>query len=209
MTSRIFRWIARALVTASLVAGHAPLVRAQTVEITPFAGYRFGGDFFELAVPGPVDRDGAPSAGVLLDVPLHDGLSFEALVTHQSAGFAIPAVGFGPPVHEHVVVQHFLGGGLQEFGFGRVRPFLTGTVGLSRYAVPGDSEIRVALAAGGGVKLYPWKMVGVRLDSRFYATFVDLDSHATVCAPGRCFFALDAAIVWQAEFIAGLVFRFR
>ncbi len=209
MTSRVFRLIAGALVTVALVAGHAPLVCAQTVEITPFAGYRFGGDFFELAAARSLDRDGAPSAGVLLDVPLHDGLSFEALVTHQSAGLSIPPVGFGPPLHQHVVVQHFLAGGLQEFAVGRARPFLTGTLGLSRYAAPGDSEIRVALAAGGGVKLYPWKMVGVRLDSRFYATFVDLDNRATVCAPGRCFFALDAAIAWQAEFIAGLVFRLR
>jgi hypothetical protein len=47
-------------------------------------------------------------------------------------------------------------GGLQEFSGGRVRPFLTGVLGLTRYAAEGaNSEIRFTAGAGGGVKLFP------------------------------------------------------
>ena len=56
-----------------------------------------------------------------------------------------------------------------------MRPFLTGMLGLTRYAVGGDSEIRFTLSAGGGVKLFPTRHIGVRLDGRVYTTFVEAD----------------------------------
>jgi hypothetical protein len=102
------------------------------------------------------------------------------------------------------------GGGLQEFGTMRgVRPFLTGLVGLTRYAAVGDNEIRFTVAAGAGVKLMPARHVGIRLDGRVFATFADLDGRAVACSPGLCLLAFNADIVWQAEFSAGLIVRFR
>ena len=47
----------------SFVAFAAPL-RAQGVELMPFGGYRFGGDFFELVAEHPVDLDGSPALGL-------------------------------------------------------------------------------------------------------------------------------------------------
>ena len=58
---------------------------AQTVEISPVGGYRFGGGFFERVTQQEVDLDGAPSLGLVVNVSLHDGLFVEALVTHQEA----------------------------------------------------------------------------------------------------------------------------
>ena len=67
------------------VCGHASSLRAQGIEITPFGGYRFGGDFFELVTGQPVDADGAPAVGAIVDIPLGNGLQVEALFTHQNA----------------------------------------------------------------------------------------------------------------------------
>jgi hypothetical protein len=90
-----------------------------------------------------------------------------------------------------------------------VRPFLTGMLGLSRTSVPGDNEIRFTLAAGGGVKVFPWRVVGVRVDGRLFATFLDLDGRAVACGTGTCVLGLHTDVVWQAEFSAGLVVRLR
>ena len=44
------------------------IARAQTVEISPVGGYRFGGGFFERVTQQEVDLDGAPSVGVAVNV---------------------------------------------------------------------------------------------------------------------------------------------
>ena len=90
-----------------------------------------------------------------------------------------------------------------------MRPFLTGVLGLTRYAAPGDSEIRFTAGAGGGVKLFPLSSIGFRLDGRVFATLVDADASALVCSSGACLTALHVDVVWQAEFSAGVVFRLR
>ena len=197
------------LVVACLVGG-ASTLGAQSVEITPFGGYRFGGDFFEIITRQPVDLDGAPALGVVVDVPLSNGLQVEGFFTHQDANVVTPIAPLPPSRFWRITVDHWQGGGLQEFGYGRVRPFLTGTLGLTRYATEGDNEIRFSVAAGGGVKLFPVSHVGLRLESRLYATFDDADSRLVVCSSfaGGCLFAINANIVWQAEFTAGLIIRF-
>jgi hypothetical protein len=182
---------------------------AQAFELAPFGGYRFGGDFFELVTEQPVDLDGATAVGVAFNVPLAArGSYLEGLFTHQVAHFTVPARRSGVPVRWAITVDHWMGGGLQEFGSGPVRPFLTGMLGLTRYAAAGDSEIRFTLGAGGGAKLFPARRVGVRLDSRVFATFVDAQGQAIACTPGLCLVGFDADLVWQLELTAGLVVVF-
>ena len=181
---------------------------AQTVEITPFAGYRFGGDFFEVVTNQRVDVDGAPAAGIVVNVPLHEGLQFEGLFTHQEARITVPASRLVAESRVRITVDHWQAGGLQEFGTPRARPFLTGLLGLTRYAAEGDNEIRFTVGAGGGVKLFPIRRVAARFDGRVFATFVDVEGRAIACSPGICLVAFNAQIVWQAEFTAGLSVMF-
>jgi hypothetical protein len=187
--------------------GRAPTLSAQGLEVAPFAGYRFGGDFFELITGQPVDLDGALALGIAANVPLSDDFQIEGVFTHQHAHVLLPRNTSGPSTLWRMSVDHWQGGGLREFQRGRVRPFLTGTLGLTRYAAEDDSEIRFTLGAGGGVKLFPTPRVGARLDGRIFATFVDADARVIACSPGACFLSTRADVVWQAEFTAGLVFR--
>jgi hypothetical protein len=191
------------------LAGQASSLEAQSVELMPFGGYRFGGDFFELIAGRPLDLDGSPALGLVVNVPLSNGLQVEALVTKQDATVSMPTEPFHPATALHATVGHAQVGGLQEFTDGRVRPFLTGLLGLTRYATEGDSEVRFTIGAGGGVKLFPLPHVGFRLDGRLYTTFVDADARFIACASGTCVTALHVDVVWQAEFTAGVVFRFR
>ena len=195
------------LASAIWLIGMTVPAGAQNVEIMPFGGYRFGGDFFELVSQHPVDLDGAPALGFVLNVPLYNGMQFEGLFTHQQAHVSIPAQPFDPATRWHITVDHLQGGGLQEFATGRVRPFLTGVLGLTRYAAEGENEVRFTVGAGGGVKLFPLTHVGLRLDGRLYTTFVDADATVLACSPGACIAAVNVDLVWQAEFTAGIVFR--
>jgi hypothetical protein len=196
------------LMVVGLLACQSAEALAQTVEVSPFAGYRFGGDFFERVTGQPVDLDGAPALGGVVNVAMHDGLWFEGLFTRQDAQVSVPGGPLAPPTRWQITVDHWLAGGLQEFGQGRARPFLTGMLGLTRYGAQGDNEIRFVLSAGGGVKLRPTRHLGGRLDGRVHATFADIDGRTIVCSPGFCLVALSTDVVWQAEFSAGLIIAF-
>jgi len=197
------------IVTFVMVA-RAASVAAQPFEIVPTGGYRFGSDLFETAVAHRVDAEGAPLAGIVFDVPIptSDSFQFEALFTRQQ-GTVTVVDPYGPPARFRVSVDNYQAGGLQEFSGGRVRPFLTGVLGLTRFGVEASSEWRFTVGAGGGAKLFATRHVGVRLDGRVYATFVDADAVAVACnsANGTCFYALRLSLAWQAEFTAGLVVR--
>ncbi len=182
---------------------------AQPVEIAPVGGYRFGGGFFEQVTQQQVDLDGAPVFGIVVNVPLHDGLFVEVFASHQQGSVTVPDSATAPSTRWRIDVDHFQAGGLQEFGRGvRARPFLTGLLGLTRYAADGDNEIRFTASAGGGVKLMPVPRFGLRLDGRLFATFVEVEGRAIACSPGICLVAFNANIVWQAEFTAALVVGF-
>ena len=99
------------------IAGCASPASAQSYELSPFYGYRFGGGFVDLYTAQPFDFDGAPATGVVFDVRLYDSDDFqiEGLFTHQAATVLV-APGAGRPVSEwRVSADHWLAGGLQEF----------------------------------------------------------------------------------------------
>ncbi len=198
------------LVAAAILialGGHASPVNAQSFELSPFYGYRFGGSFVDLYTPQPFDLDGAPAIGVAFDVRLYDSDDFqiEGLFTHQAATVQLA----GRPATElQVSADHWLAGVLQEFNGGPLRGFTTGLLGLTRYAADGNGEYRFTVAAGGGIKMFPDRKLGIRLDGRLFATFLDGASNAVACTPGACLVGLHLDVAWQAEFTAGLTVRF-
>ena len=75
----------RAMTFLACLVGQASTLSAQGIEVTPFGGYRFGGDFFELLTGQPLDIDGAPSVGVIVDVPTGGVVNVPAGTALQSA----------------------------------------------------------------------------------------------------------------------------
>jgi hypothetical protein len=200
------RRIGLAVPLLALLLGLPGPVEAQTLEVTPLAGYRFGNDLFELATNRSVDVDGAPVVGAAVNVPMGGGLSFEALFAHQQAHVTTAGDAFSAPTRWRVVVDQYLAGGRQDFPVGRTRPFLTGLLGLTRYATEGDNEVRFAVGASGGVQLPLQRRLGLRLESRVYTTFVDVDTRGGICGGNTgCVVGLHLNMAWQVEFTAGLV----
>jgi hypothetical protein len=191
-----------------ILAGLAGAARAQTVQVAPFGGYRFGGDLYEEITETPLDIDGAPCVGAALGVFVDRGLSVTFIYSHQEARVEVPLTGGATERVRLSIDQYHLGGTQEVGGSGSVRPFLLGTLGLARFGGGGDSEVRFSLGGGGGVKLLPSRHLGLRLDGRVYAVFVDGQGTGGFCAPGVCLIGLDVSVVWQAEFTAGLVVAF-
>jgi len=197
-----------ALAVTSICALPLP-ASGQTIEVVPLAGYRFNNDLLEVAANRPLDVDGAPVLGVALNVATGDGQWFETLFTRQEAHVTIPGTGTAPAYPgSRVVVDQALAGGRQEFGAGGIRPFLTGLLGLTRYAADGDGEVRFTMGAGGGVRLPLQRRLGVRLDSRVLTTFIDVGARAAACGAGRCVARVYATVVWQFEFTADVIVAF-
>ena len=198
----------RAALAIALFLCAPAIALAQKVQVSPIGGYRFNGDLFELATNRPVDVDGAPVIGGALNVDMGAGLSFEGIFTHQQADITTPSGTVGPAAQWRVDVDQALAGGRQEFGTGRSRTFLSGLLGLTRYGVSGDHEVRFTVGAGGGAIVPVQRRLGLRFDGRILATFVDGHAHASVCGGAGCLVGVHVDVAWQAEFTAGLVVFF-
>jgi hypothetical protein len=193
-------------------AALAPLPRwahAQRIEVAPFGGYRVGASIGEVDNRPVIDDDGGPSVGVVVDVVfggLADGLKVEGVFSRQTADLAVRAGIFDPPESVRVEVDQIQVGGIRDLSDGRVRPFLSGLLGITRYAVPGDTEVRFSVGVGTGMKVYATRHLGVRLDARGYMTVVDLGG-AAVCA-GGCAVRFSVSPAFQGDFTAGLLIAF-
>ena len=199
--------LTRAAIAAAALAGATPLA-AQSVEVAPFVGMRAGGgDGFTILSVRPTLVDHDPVVGVVLDVPLWDGLQIEGLFSHEPINFNVYTDASTPALRLHGAMDHWQAGALQEFGRGAVRPFLSGVLGLTRYALEADSDYRFAVGGGGGVKIFPTSRVGVRLDGRVYSTFLDASTSAGICGGAGCVVGLHVDVSWQFEVTAGVVVR--
>ena len=194
------------LVVALVLASR--LASAQTVEITPFGGYRFGGDPFEYVTGASLDADGAPVVGLLLDVFVSRGMAVSFLYSHQEVRLDTDGGWDAEVPDSRLAVDHWQVGGTQTFGEGVSRPFITGGLGLTRFGGDSESELRFSMSGGGGVKLMPVRHLGVRLEGRVYSVFVDGESRGSICSSGNCLVGLNVSVNWQAEFTAGIVVAF-
>ena len=196
------------LLAAAAVCLPAASLSAQTVEVAPFGGFRFGSALFETTTGRSIEVN-APAVGLTVDVPLQNGMQFEAAFSHQKSTVEAPVAGLTPGTRWQVTVDHWQAGGLQEFDVAqRARPFLTGVLGLTRYGTGGNNEVRFTAGGGGGVKLFPVPHLGVRFDGRLFSTFLDANGTALACGGRGCLVFLHLHVAWQAEFTAGLIVKF-
>ncbi len=200
------RWGAGVALAAGLILV-APPARAAGVEITPLIGFRDGGHISEQTTGEKLEFDGDVVGGLLLAFDL-DGTSFiEISFTHQETLLAPEKSSSTLPTYE-IDIDEFQVGGHYLYGQGQVRPFIRGTLGITRLdpTFPDtDDEIQFSFAVGGGVKTYFNDRVGLRFDARLLGT--TLTSSEIFCIADSC---LDPKgnIIFQYEVTAGLIVSF-
>ena len=191
-----------------LMLPFAPALRAQGVELAPFGGYRLGGDLYEVYTGTRLYLVGAPCVGVTADIFVREGTSVTFIYSRQQARVEGTGASGAPVRYGTLFVEHWHAGATQELDGGQVRPFLSGSLGLTRFGGPQASEVRFSLAGSAGVKLMPSPHLGARLESRLYAVWLEGGIGRTICGGYGCAFDLDVVLLWQLEFTAALVVAF-
>jgi hypothetical protein len=181
--------------------------------LTPFYGYRGGGEVQEFSSGTNFDLQDAETYGLIFDKKLAPDRFLEILWSHQETVVDASRIGsteFGSDI------DYFHVGMMNEFDDGRTRPFVATGVGVT-YLSPEESglssDTRFSLNLGGGVRamLGSEQRIGLRLEGRIYGTFVN-SSGAVWCGGGggggSCAFAFNGTVLWQAEVNAGVVLAF-
>ncbi len=180
------------------------------VEVTPFAGLRFGGSFEDTNTGNQISLDESGSYGLVVDVDLEPDKQIEIYLSRQSTTLSADGTFTGNPLFDLTVEYYHVGGlYLIDIQNERVRPFVSGTLGITRMNPQGDglsTETRFSLAIGGGAKFFITDHLGLRLDAR--GIFTALSSSGAVFCSGGCAISVQSSGFIQGELAAGLVMRF-
>lgn len=154
------------------------LAVAQKVELTPFVGYRFGGQIDEDANvhfgSGDFDIDDDTSAGLILGFAVTRGLQVELIWSHQATRLLEDRGFFGGDAELFDIdLDYYHAGVAYQWVLGQVRPFVGASLGATELNPdePGlASETRFSIGIGGGVKLMFTRNLGLRFEGRLLAT---------------------------------------
>jgi hypothetical protein len=197
--------LAATLCVLLLMAGAMP---ANALEISPFIGQRYGGSFEDANTGSTFEVADATSYGVILDFDLDRDRQIEVYLSRQDTRLTTSGTFTGDPLFDLTVDYYHIGGVYMLEGE-QVRPFVSGTLGLTRMDPKGadlTTENRFSIALGGGAKFFLSKNVGLRLDVRGIYTAMNADT-AVFCS-GGCVIKVRSTGFIQAELGAALMLRF-
>jgi hypothetical protein len=204
------------LVVLALVTA-APVARADgpRFEITPFAGYRIGGEFetpeTDTEDARSVDLESGGGWGVDLGLYRDNNSFYELLYSSQSA-----RVDSSDPALRglDVTTEYYHFGGTLIFAAEQwVVPYLSLTVGATRFDADGgyDSETKFSASLGGGLRLPFTDNFGAVVGVRGYLTFVDSDTDLFCVSSGgegTCLLRSSGDTYFQGEATIGLTLTF-
>jgi hypothetical protein len=180
-------------------------VHAGGFEVAPFYGLRFGGQLQDSRTGDSINFDPAAAVGATVNVPL-PGLQekLELLYSHQDTDFSVGILNSSI----HVKVDEWQAGLLREYDFEQYRPFLVGTLGATNFSFSSalDDVTLFAVGLGGGVKYFPTKNVGFRLDVRGYVSFVE--GGGSIACSGGCTVNYQGSTFLQGEIVPSVVVTF-
>jgi hypothetical protein len=181
---------------------------AGAVEIAPFLGQRYGG-LFEDGVTGTTfEVADAKSYGLILDFDLEPDKQIEVYVSRQDTHLAANGAFTGDPLFD-LTIDYYHIGGLYLLEGDKVRPFVSGSFGLTRMDPHGaglTTENRFSLALGTGVKLFLTENLGLRFDAR--GLYTALNADAAIFCSGGCAVRVSSSGFFQFELGAALMLRF-
>lgn len=199
------------LVSIFLALPAAAEVTPYRFSLTPFAGYRIGGEFDDDDNDDELELDDGASIGLIVNAPFDDRTEWEVFYSRQSTDIDQSTVTVGQDVD--VTVEYLQIGGTYVGDGETARPYLAATVGGSRIDADGgfDSETYFAFGIGGGLHVFPENRIGLRLEGRLFGSLVDSDS-GVFCQSGpnanRCLISSSGDVFWQWEMFAGMTVRF-
>ncbi|MGB8410062.1 MAG: hypothetical protein WCE58_09180, partial [Gallionella sp.] len=115
----------------------------------------------------------------------------------------------GNPLFDLTIDYYHIGGLYMLPDYDRVRPFVSGTFGLTRMAPDRadlTAENRFSVSLGGGAKIYFTKNLGMRFDVR--GIYTALNGNTEIFCSGGCAIKVVSSGFVQTELSAALLMRF-
>jgi hypothetical protein len=202
------------LVLALLLAMAPSSGWAQRFEITPFAGYRFGGSLNNVSF----EASGSPQVGelnfannwdygLIADIGVVPKIKVELLFDRSNSKLQTSEV-LGSITLDTVTIDYYHAGIVYQFE-SRVEPFFAITMGATNF-IPKDrgSELRYSFGVAGGGKTYFNRTLGLRFEGRVFLTYLG-GTDEYFCTEGNdCFRIPEGTVMPQFELNAGLIVRF-
>jgi outer membrane beta-barrel protein len=219
-----FRILVLTLLAIGATAAVSAQVREGTVEISPFAGYLFGGEFARgttSAFDFTVETDDDATYGLRLGYNITENFEIEfqasrtdtEFVTDDDELFGDDEQDFGD-----LTIDYYMAYGTFNFGHRRAVPYITLGAGVARFDpdIPGtdaDEDTRFTGSLGIGLKTFVNPHFGLRFDARGYATSLgDRDDDDRFFCDDDDFFDRcdddDREWLTNGELSFGLVFAF-
>lgn len=215
MSRRVLR-IGLACSLLALLVLPSVAMASTKVEISPYYGYRFGGEFesgddFFFNNFGLEINDGS-SYGLTVGFNVSSNSQIELLYSHQETSLLEDAsfLDNGFPLFD-LDVDYLHVGYLYEWKAGQVRPFIVGSLGITRFAPDTsvlDDDERFSVGLGGGVKVMFSDNFGLRFELRGFSTLIDQDDDVFCDSRDFCYSYGDEDYLVQGEAKAGLVLAF-
>ena len=197
-------------------------IREGTVEISPYAGYLFGGEFARGSTSlfnARVEVDDDATYGVRLGYNLTDSVEMEFQASRTKTAFVTnddhDLFGSNGQSLGDLTIDYYMGYGTFNFGHRRAVPYITIGGGVARLDpnVPNTnarSDTRFTGSLGIGVKAFVNPHFGFRFDGRGYATSLGNRNRDDRFGCNDDFFDNCDEKEWltNGEISAGLIFAF-
>ena len=168
-----------------------------------------GGSFTHTQSDSTIDLEDANNWGLVVGFKEAPTTQVELLLSHQSSRLKIPRDD-PDKIEFDLDTNYFHLGGTRFWKKENIAPFVSGGLGFT-YMRPGlsdlDSEVRLSMSIGTGVKWYPADHFGLRFEFRGYGTLVD-GNGSLFCDNGQCSLTIAGDLLTQYEANLGFIIRF-
>ena len=173
-------------------------------EITPFLGYQFGGDVttFYQGEYHDVNINSSENYGVVLSLGLSPVTQIELLYSTQDT--KADASRFEDSLG--LEIDYWQVSMLWNFDpDSQIQPYVVFGIGGTYLRPDGfSSDLKFSGNLGGGAKIFFSDNIGVRLEGRFFGTYIN--STTSYCDPFWCYGYKNS--LYQFDVSAGLIIRF-
>jgi len=186
---------------------YKPLTQTKQFGISPFYGYRFGGEVEDLDTGARYSFEDAPAYGLFLDyAPINYNGRFEFLWSRQDS--SVDFSGNNGVGRVDLTIDEFQIGGVAEFGSERFREYVSAHIGATYYSSDGDGDdLRFSFGIGAGVKAFLTKNIYLRADIRGFCTIVEAEG-SFIYANGVTVASFTGTTLWQGQASVGIGITF-
>ena len=194
-----------AMVLASLLLPQLAL--ADGLRLTPYLGYRIGGEFEDADTGSTLDLDETESYGLIISQDADDAIEFS--LSRQPTELSANSEVSSADLFDVDVYNLMVGGkSIVDADNGS---FVSGMAGVTHFdprEAGLSSDTRFALGIGAGIDYPLTERLSFRFEGRGIATFLD-SSGGVFCSSSRgCLAYADSSLLLQFEVLSGLSFRF-